>query len=115
MKNDKDKMIDNLAKLLVHTTNDAFERASRRAVLICFALKYAFATGIYIALRNFVGAQAGELWMAFVLAYAMYSQELYVNVKIKEGLVKSVLEDHENEKKDTECTNNASDIEEKKS
>lgn len=112
----KSKFIDNMAKLFVHITSDTFEQASRRAVLICFALKYAVGIGIYIALRNFISPVYGEAWMAFVFAYALYGQELYINTKVKEGLVKSILEkeDYDVEENDTENTNDIEDSEEEK-
>ena len=111
MENNKDKLIDNLAKLFVHVTSDSYEQASRRAVLICFALKYAIGIGIYILLRNFVGQVYGEAWMALVFAYALYGQELYISTKIKEGLVKSILSEQNNEEKDNEDSEDANDIE----
>ena len=97
-----EKLVENLAKLFVHVTDSAFEKASHRAVLICFALKYLLSIGMYIVLRNFAFAGLDELWIAIVLAYSLYGHEMFINMKVKEGMVKSILAEHCNEEKDIE-------------
>ena len=88
---DKEKTASILAKVIVHLTDDKFERASRTAVNICFALKYALAMMAYIFIRNFAGLDWGELWMAIVAAFGLYNHELYINFKLKEQMVAEAL------------------------
>lgn len=114
----KDKMIDGLAKTLAHMSSDSYERSSKYAVLICFAMKYVLAATIYIAARNFVGQMFGELWIALVLAYALYGHELYISLKIKEELIKSFLkkqqrDEKEDDEEDEEDTLNIEKLKEK--
>ena len=77
-----------------------FERYSHSAVIVCFSLKYLFSVIVYILLRSFASSQFSELWMAVVLAYALYGHEMYINSKVKEDLIKSVLEENHDEEKD---------------
>lgn len=111
----KKRLIDSLAEVCVHVSSESYEKSSRFAVLICFALKFAVAVGAYIALRNLAGLEFGELWMAVVLAYALYGHEQFISMKIKEDLVKSILEKEDyDEKKDTEDALNLEGAEEEK-
>ena len=100
MENNKEndpKFIEKLAKVFMHVTNDAFEQASRRAVLICFVLKYFLSISIYIALRNFAWPGVDELWIAISFAYALYGHELYISTKVKEHVIKTILKENSNE------------------
>ena len=108
MENNKEndsKFIEKLAKVFVHVTNDAFEQASRRAVLICFVLKYFLSIGIYIVLRNFAWSGVDELWIAISFAYALYGHELYISTKVKEHMIKTILKENSNEETGIEDTN----------
>lgn len=112
MENNKEndpKFIEKLAKVFVHVTNDAFEQASRRAVLICFVLKYFLSIGIYIALRNFAWPGVDELWIVISFAYALYGHELYISTKVKEHMIKTILKENSNEETCIEEDTNGKD------
>ena len=108
-----DKTIDKLAKVMMHVTNDAFEQASRTAVLICFALKFVLAAGVYMAIR-YVGQQAlADLFMLVVFAFGIYGNELYISMKVKESIVRKALEEEVNahEEKDADIEKDSKDTE----
>ena len=77
-----------------------FERYSHSAVIVCFSLKYLLSVTVYILLRSFAGSQFSELWMAVVLAYALYGHEMYIDSKVKDELIRSALKENHDEEKD---------------
>ncbi len=51
------------------------KKASDKASLMCFAVKFVIVAGVYIALKHFVDLAAAELWMLISLAFSIYSNE----------------------------------------
>ena len=109
-----DKTIDKLAKVMMHVTDDQFEHASKAAVLLCFALKFVLAAGVYMAIR-YAGQQAlADLFMLVVFAFGIYGNELYISMKVKESIVRKALEEEvdAHEEKDTGIEKDSKDTEE---
>lgn len=109
-----DKTIDKLAKVMMHVTDDSFEHAFRIAVLICFALKFVLAAGVYMAIR-YAGQQAlADLFMLAVFAFGIYGNELYISMKVKESIVRKALEEEvdAHEKKDADIEKDSEGTEE---
>lgn len=78
------------------------ERATDKAVLICFSIKFVLAIAIYALLKRFVNEIAAELWMTGVLAYALYSYELVISAFVKVDVMKKLLDESLPEKDESD-------------
>lgn len=110
MDNKKDNLVKDLASVMTHITDPSYEKASKKAIVICFALKFVIAVAGCMLLRH-VNEALADLFMLLVLAYSLYGHELYISMKIKENIVQNVINENlkkeddngEENKKDIEC------------
>ena len=108
------EFIDACVSVMMHIADPSFERASKIAVLICFAMKFIIVVAGCLLLRH-VNEAAADLFMLTALAYSFYGHELYINMKVKEELVRKVIagniskEECNEDKKDIECKQSAKD------
>ena len=79
------------AKDVANDVMNAINTAADKAVVSCFSLKYAVAVSVYIILKHFLNDIFADLWIAIVLAYAMYSYELIISVLVKKDIINKVV------------------------
>ena len=72
-------------------------KAADKAVMTCFAVKYAIVIGMYMFLKHFVNDIASDFWIAFALAYAIYSYELVISALVKNSIINKITSENEDE------------------
>lgn len=79
------------AKDVANDVMNAINKAANKTVVSCFSLKYAVAVSVYIILKHFLNGIFADLWIALVLAYAMYSYELIISVLVTKDIINKVV------------------------